>query len=138
VFEDETMRRLVVLAGLAAVIGVAPPAGADPGGNNSGPDASFLAALDNAGISYKSGNVVVSVGRAACAMIDQGHPEAEVIKDVSDSNPGFTPSGATDFTNIAVNTYCPQHIGDPTDQPPQLTLPPTGIWPEFPMPTFNF
>jgi hypothetical protein len=132
------MRRLVVLAGLAAVIAVAPPSAADPGGNNPGPDASFLAALDSAGITYKSGTVVVSVGRAACAMIDQGHPEAAVSNDVSASNPGLTPTNATDFTTIAVNTYCPQHIGDPTDRSPQPTLPPTGIWPEFPMPTFNF
>ena len=37
------MRFLVMLAGFAAVLGVTAPAQADPG--NSGPDASFLAAL---------------------------------------------------------------------------------------------
>jgi hypothetical protein len=127
------MRMLLLLAGFAAVIGVAPPAGAD-----SGPDAGFLAALDNTGVTYKSGTVAVSVAKAACAMMDQGHPKAEVINDVSASNPGLTPANATDFTTIAVSTYCPQHAGDPAPQPPQLTLPPTGIWPEFPWPTFNF
>jgi hypothetical protein len=49
-FEGAAMRMLLLLAGFAAVIGVAAPAGAD-----SGPDAGFLAALDNAGVTYKSG-----------------------------------------------------------------------------------
>ena len=127
------MRMLLLLAGFAAVVGVAPPAGADPG-----PDAGFLAALDNSGVTYKNGTGAVSVAKAACTMLDQGHPKAEVIGDVAASNPGLTPTNATDFTTIAVSSYCPQHIGDPPDGPPHLTLPPTGIWPEFPWPTFNF
>ncbi len=130
------MQTLLVLASFAAVIGVATPARADPGSNGSGPDASFLAALDKAGITYKSGAVVVSVGKEACALMDQGHPETEVIKDVSASNPGFTTSGAANFTTIAASACCPQHVGDPTVQAP-LTLPPTGIWPEFPLPTLG-
>lgn len=127
------MRMLLLLAGFAVVVGGAPWAVAD-----SGPDAGFLVALDNVGVTYKSGTVAVSVAKAACAMMDQGHPKAEVINDVSASNPGLTATNATDFNTIAVSTYCPQHGGDPAQQPPQLTLPPTGIWPEFPWPTFNF
>lgn len=38
-YEDEAVRMLVALASFAAVIGVATPAQADPGGNDSGPDA---------------------------------------------------------------------------------------------------
>ena len=112
------MRLLVVFAGFAAAVSVATPAQADPGSNDSGPDASFLAALDKAGITYGSKAVAVSVGKEACAMMDQGHPETEVIKDVSASNPGFTPSGATNFTTLAVSAYCPQHVGDPSVQAP--------------------
>ena len=44
------MRLLVVFAGFAAAVSVATPAQADPGSNDSGPDASFLAALDKAGV----------------------------------------------------------------------------------------
>ena len=46
------MRFLVMLAGFAAVLGVATPAQADPA--NSGPDASFLAALTKAGITTRT------------------------------------------------------------------------------------
>ena len=52
-YEDEAMRMLVVFASFAAVIGVATPAQADRGSNDSGPDASFLAAVDKAGITYE-------------------------------------------------------------------------------------
>ena len=118
------MRFLVVLVGFAAVLGMATPAHADPG--NAGVDASFLAALDKAGITYQDPNVAVTVGKEACALMDQGNPEAGVIKSVSSSNPGFTPDGAAQFTMIAASAYCPQHMGKPlsqaltpTPQPPQ-------------------
>ena len=52
------MRFLVMLAGFAAVLGIATPAQADPG--NSGPDASFLAALNKAGITYQDPTVAVA------------------------------------------------------------------------------
>jgi hypothetical protein len=121
--EDEAMRFLVMLAGFAALLGVA-PAQADPG--NSGPDARFLAALNKAGITYQDPTVAVAVGKKACELMDQGNPEAGVIKSVSSSNPGFTADGAAQFTMIAASAYCPQHMGQPlsqalvpTPQPPQ-------------------
>jgi hypothetical protein len=118
------MRFLVMLAGFAAALGVATPAQADPG--NSGADASFLAALNKAGITYQDPTVAVAVGKKACELMDQGNPEAGVIKSVSSSNPGFTGDGAAQFTMIAASAYCPQHMGQPlsqalvpTPQPPQ-------------------
>ncbi|HUE35294.1 MAG TPA: DUF732 domain-containing protein [Mycobacterium sp.] len=132
-YEDEAMRMLVVLASFAAVIGVATPAQADPNGNNSGADASFLSALDNAGITYDSGADAIAAGKRACALMDQGHPASDVIKSVSASNPGFTTDSATKFTAIATNTYCPQHLGEPTAQPPPPP-PSPAVWPEFPWP----
>ena len=123
-YEDEAMRFLVMLAGFAAVLGVATPAQADPG--NSGRDASFLAALNQAGITYQDPTVAVAVGKKACDLMDQGNPEVGVIKSVSSSNPGFTADGAAQFTMIAASAYCPQHMGQPlsqalvpTPQPPQ-------------------
>jgi len=132
-YEDEAMRILAMLAGFAAVIGVAAPAQADPGRTNSSPDASFLAALDNAGITYQSKADAVVAGKRACALMDQGHPASDVIKSVSASNPGFTMDSATKFTAIATSTYCPQHLGEPTAQPPPPPPSPV-IWPEFPWP----
>jgi Protein of unknown function (DUF732) len=126
------MRMLVVLASFAAVIGAATPAQADPS-NDSGPDASFLAALDNAGITYQSRDGAVEACKRACALMDQGHQASDVIKSVSASNPGFTMDSATKFTAIATSTYCPQHLGEPTTQPPPPP-PSPAIWPEFPWP----
>ncbi|MGA7055424.1 MAG: DUF732 domain-containing protein [Mycobacterium sp.] len=108
------MRMLVVRVGFAAFIGVATPAQADPGGNDPSPDASFLAALDTAGITYPSRAVAVSIGKEACELMDQGNPEADVVKEVSASNPEFTPSAATDFTVIAASAYCRRHLGNLT------------------------
>jgi hypothetical protein len=121
-YKDEAMRFLVVLAGLAAVLGVATPAQADPG--YSGPDASFLASLNKAGITYQDPTVAVAVAKKACALMDQGNPEVGVIKSVSSSNPGFTADGAAQFTMIAASAYCPQHMGQPITQAPPTPLPP--------------
>jgi hypothetical protein len=46
------MRRLVVLLGIAATVGLAVPAQADPGNADAGVDASFLDALTKAGITF--------------------------------------------------------------------------------------
>lgn len=121
---------LLVCASFAAVVGAAMPAHADPVGN---PDANFLAALDLAGVPYKSGGVAIRVGKKACELMDQGHSEADVIQSVLAENAGFTLSEATSFTTSAVNAYCPQHLGEPTTEPPP---PPSNTWivPEFPWP----
>jgi hypothetical protein len=116
-YEDEAMRFLVMLAGFAAALGlVATPGQADPG--TSGPDASFLAALTKAGITYQDPTVAVAVGKKACELMDQGNSEVGVIKSVSSSNPAFTADGAAQFTMIAASAYCPQHLGRPITQAP--------------------
>ena len=120
---------LLVLASFAAVICAATPAQADPAGD---PDANFLAALARAGVPYKSGPVAIQVGKKACQLMDQGHSQAAVIQSVAAENAGFTVSDATNFTTSAVSVYCPQHLGEPTTEPP----PPPSNWivPEFPWP----
>jgi len=116
------MRFLVMLAGFATVLGVATPAQADPG--SPGPDASFLAALTKAGITYQDPTVAVAVGKEACELMNQGNPQAVVINSVSSSNPGFNADGAAQFTMIAASAYCPQHMGQPITQAPATPLPP--------------
>lgn len=110
------MRFLVMLAGFAAVLGAATPTQADPG--TTGPDASFLAALNQAGITYQDPAVAVAVGKEACELMNQGNPQVAVIKSVSSSNPGFTADGAAQFTMIAASAYCPQHMGQSIKQAP--------------------
>ncbi|OBF10726.1 hypothetical protein A5775_17435 [Mycobacterium sp. 852002-10029_SCH5224772] len=105
-----------MLVGVVAVIGVATPAHADPAGS-SGSDASFLAALSKAGITYQSPATAVGVGKRACELMDQGHAQVDVIHNVSSSNPGFTVDGAAQFTMIAASAYCPQHLGQPVTTP---------------------
>jgi Protein of unknown function (DUF732) len=128
------MRTLFALEIFVAAILLACPAQADPA-NESGPDAGFLAALNQAGVPFQSGPVAISIGKRACELMDQGHSQADVIQSLSASNPGFTVDSATKFTTSAVSAYCPQHAGEPTREPPTLTLPPTGLWPLFPLPT---
>jgi hypothetical protein len=66
--ETRLMRLLVVLAGVAAVLSFAATARADP----SGSDATFIAALNNARITYHNAPDAVAIGRRACELMDQG------------------------------------------------------------------
>ena len=106
------MRPLLFLASAAAVVGLAAPAHADD------QDPTFLTALNNAGIPYKSGPDAIGVGRQACQFMDQNHPEADVIKAMTDQNPGLTPDAATKFTRIAETVYCPKHLFGRTEPAP--------------------
>ncbi len=114
------MRFLVMLAGFVAVLGVATPAQADPG--SSGTDASFLGALQKAGITYQDPTGAIAVGKKTCELMDQGSTQADVIKNVSSSNPAFSADGAAQFTMIAASAYCPKHMGSPLSR--ALTPPP--------------
>jgi hypothetical protein len=126
-YEDEAMRLPIVLASLAALLGLAVPAHADPD-----PDASFLDALDNAGITYHNGPDAIAIGRRACQLMDQGHPEPDVIKSMTQQNAGFTDDGAAKFIQIAESVYCPQHTGGAVAPPPAQQ--PNYPLPEFPWP----
>jgi hypothetical protein len=105
------MRLLVLFASLAAIIGLAVPAQADPSSSDPGLDASFLNQLDQAGIRYNSGPAAVAAARTACNMMDSGQKEIDVIKQVMNLNPGFGLAGSTRFTAIASSVYCPDYLG---------------------------
>jgi len=108
--DDGAMRLRVVLAGLAAVIGSAVPAQADPGSTDPGADASFLSQLSQAGITYGNGPAAVAAAHTACNMMDAGEKEIDVIKQVMTLNPGFGLAGSTRFTAIASSVYCPDYL----------------------------
>jgi hypothetical protein len=130
VYEDEAMRTLLVLAALAAATGLAAPVHADPS-----PDASFLAALDKAGMTYHSGPEAVAAAKQVCDWINQGQRRSDVIVSVSASNPGLAMSSAEEFTTLAERAYCPDHPAGPAVQPPP-PLPPSFYQIQFPLPTF--
>jgi hypothetical protein len=104
------MRLLLALVSLAAAIGLAVSAQADPDSTDPGLDASFLDALKKAGITYSSGDTVIAAAKTACGLMDDGQPEMDVIKHVTEQNPGFTVSGAAKFTAIAASVYCPKYL----------------------------
>jgi uncharacterized protein DUF732 len=137
-YEDEAMRTRVLLATLAAAIGLATPAHADPSPDaNLGPDASFLASLDKAGITYHSGPEAVAAARQVCDWINQGQRRSDVIVTVSSGNPGLEMSTAEQFTTLAERAYCPDHPREPAAQqpPPSPGLPPSFYQIQFPIPT---
>ncbi len=109
VSDDGPMRRLLVL-GIAATLGLALPAHADPDSADPGVDASFLDALTKAGITYNNGPSAVSAGKIACGLMDQGQPELDVIQHVTEQNPGISTTSAAKFTAIAASAYCPQYL----------------------------
>ena len=102
------MRRPLAMLGVAAALGMAPPAHADPGSPNL--DASFLDALTKAGITVLSQSGAVKEGKEACGMMEQGQPELDVIHHVSGQNPGLNTTRAAQFTAIAASAYCPQFL----------------------------
>ena len=107
------MRTLVALTSLTAAIGLAAPAHADPG-----PDASFLGALDKAGITYHSGPAAVAAAKQVCDWENQGQRRSDVISAISAGNPGFTMSSAVQFATLAEESYCPSRPPEPVVQAP--------------------
>lgn len=101
------MKRLLLLAGLGAMIGLAAPAHAAP----SGVDGQFLATLSGAGLSH-SGNdqATVSAGRAVCQLMAAGLTPMDTVVAVQTTNPGFTVQRAAEFSAISATHYCPEYL----------------------------
>ncbi len=102
------MRLAFALLIVPAAISLAGPAHADP----SGDDADFLAALKQAGITYLDGDRAVAAGKGICDQLDHGQSAPDVVKSLTDANPGFPPNGAARFVAIAAAAYCPNYLGD--------------------------
>ena len=100
------MRLLSVLAVVGAALGLAVPAHAEPDGK----DADFIATLNKAGITYRSPDQAVAAGKEVCALMNDGESGADVVKKVTEVNPGFAVTSATQFAAIAASAYCPQFV----------------------------
>ena len=98
------MRVLPFLASVVAVVGMAIPAHADSD------DDAFLAALNKAGISYKSPDRAIAAGQKVCDLASAGTSEAEIIKDLHELNPAFTMGKAAEFVQAAASVYCPDRL----------------------------
>ncbi|OBI09398.1 hypothetical protein A5735_08785 [Mycolicibacter heraklionensis] len=100
------MRSLLSIVGIAAVIGCAAPAYADPDAS----DAAFLNSLKASGLAFSSSDQAIAAGRAICTMADSGETGLQVVKRLTDDNPGLTMDGAAQFAAAAASAYCPQHL----------------------------
>jgi hypothetical protein len=113
------MRRLVVVLGIASSLGIAIPAHADPN-----VDASFVDALNKAGITFNDSESAVNAGKTACGLMDQGKPELDVVQLVMQQNSGISTVSAAKFTAIAASAYCPQHLQRASDNGGSPSPPP--------------
>ncbi len=101
------MRYVLMLAGLAAMIGMAVPAYADS------TDDQFLAALGAAGLGYPDPDKAVAAGKSVCKMANDSNMRmANVVIAIHNSNPGLKWDEAATFTKIAANAYCPDTSTD--------------------------
>ena len=101
------MRLLLMLAGLAAMIGMAGPAYADS------TDDQFLAALGPAGVNFDDPAKAVAAGKSVCTMANTSNMRmVNVVTAIHSANPGLTFDKAATFTRIAANAYCPDTSTD--------------------------
>lgn len=101
------MKRLLLLAGLSAMVGLAAPANAAP----TGLDGQFLATLNGAGLSHRANDeATVSAGHAVCQLMDAGLSPMDTVVAVQTTNPGFTIQTAGQFAAISTAHYCPQYM----------------------------
>ena len=108
-----------MVLGIASSLGSAMPAHADPN-----VDASFVDALNKAGITFNDSKSAVDAGKTACGLMDQGKPELDVIQLVTQQNPGISTTSAAQFTAIAASAYCPQHLQRASDNGGSPSPPP--------------
>ena len=106
------IRGLLLVLGVAAVIGGAAPAYAEPdvGDDGGNADAIFLNGIRAAGLTFNSNEQAITVGHAVCSMANNGETGLQVVKQLTADNPGLTMDGASQFAAIAANAYCPHHL----------------------------
>src|SRR5258708_1593081 len=104
------MKRLLTVLGVAAAIGLAAPAYAEPVPEPDGDDAGFIAALHQAGFTFASEGSAVTAGRAVCSLLNNGESGLELVHDVKNHNPGMSMEMASDFAAISAKFYCPHQL----------------------------
>jgi hypothetical protein len=118
---DEVVRRLAAPLVIAWALSSAVPADAEPG-----VDASFVDALTRAGISFKDPASAVNAAKGACALMDQGTSQRDIVSLVMQQNSGISTVSAAQFTAIAASAYCSQHLQRVRDNSGDPALPPVG------------
>ena len=116
-----TMKRLLMLVGVATMTIVAAPAYADPATppNN---DADFVQQLHAAGLTYEDPAKAVTVAKDVCDLADKGTPQSDIEKNLQSQNPSFSGNGVRNFVMLAAAEYCPKYL--PSKYMPTETSPP--------------
>jgi hypothetical protein len=102
-----SMKRLLMLTTVTAMIGMAAPVYADP---QSDADADFLSQLKQAGLTYQDPAAAISAAKDVCELVDKGTPDTDIVNNLQLRNPGFTGNGAAEFTALAAGEYCPKYL----------------------------
>jgi hypothetical protein len=101
------MRRLLMLTSVAAMIGMAAPAYADP---PSSADEDFISQLKAAGLTDQDPASAIAVAKDMCSLVDKGTSDAEIESNLVSRNPGLTAHGAAEFMTLAAGEYCPKYL----------------------------
>ena len=83
---SETMKHLLILASVAAVIGMAAPAYADD--PPSGADADFIAQLNASGLAGQDPAKAIAAAKDMCSLMDNGTPDTVIQSNLVSRNPG--------------------------------------------------
>jgi Protein of unknown function (DUF732) len=110
------MKRLLILASAAAMIGMAAPAYADD--PPSGADADFISQLKAAGLTEQDPKKAIDAAKEMCSLMDNGTPKAEIQDNLVSRNPGLTAQGASQFMTLAEGKYCSKYAPG-QGQPPK-------------------
>jgi hypothetical protein len=104
-----TMKRLLMLVGVATMTIVAAPAYADPPTppNN---DADFVQQLHAAGLTYEDPAKAVTVAKDVCDLADKGTPQSDIEQNLQSQNPSFSGKGVRKFVMLAAAEYCPKYL----------------------------
>jgi hypothetical protein len=119
------MKRLLILASAAAMIGTAAPAYADDP-PPSGADADFISQLNAAGLTNQDPKKAISAAKDMCSLMDNGTPKAEIQSNLVSRNPGLTEQGAAQFMTLAEGKYCSKYVTPQSQSPKSQSPKPSG------------
>jgi Protein of unknown function (DUF732) len=96
-----------MLTSVAAMIGMAAPASADP---PSDADADFISQLKDAGLTHQDPASAIAAAKDVCSLVDNGTPAPEIEKNLVSRNPALSERGAVVFITLAAAEYCPKYL----------------------------
>lgn len=113
-FRRRLMKCVLATVSIPAIVVATGSAHGDPeGGSSADVDASFLAALRAAGITYSDPGKAIKAGQTMCDFADQGKSGKPLIAILQKHNESLTTERAQQFIAIALRAYCPRNLEEP-------------------------